>query len=218
MLADGVEPLLLMTIDRARGYLRVAVIAGVLVVGVFVVRRYDDSIHRFIQTHAFWGLFLYITLNVIDAVIAPGITLPLIPIAVRVWGRAPAALATTTGWTLGSLLAFLIARRWGAPLVRRLTSLERIRALRRYIPQNLFWSIVVVRMVLPMDVISYVLGLFSGIGWRSYVAATALGLTPSAFLFAYLGKLPHGYELIALGIGAMAIVGGVLVARRQPRS
>jgi hypothetical protein len=33
--------------------------------------------------------------------------------------------------------------------------------MRRYIPKDPFWSIVLVRVVLPMDVISYVLGLFT---------------------------------------------------------
>ena len=75
-----------------------------------------------------------------------------------------------------------------------------------------------VRLVLPMDVISYVLGLFTDIGWPTYVAATALGLTPSAFVLAYFGKLSHAYELIALGAGTMAVVTAWLVAGRGKRS
>jgi uncharacterized membrane protein YdjX (TVP38/TMEM64 family) len=85
----------------------------------------------------------------------------------------------------------MIARRWGYPIVRRLTSMKRVRDLRRFIPQNLFWSIVLVRLVLPMDVISYALGLFADIGWWQYLLATALGLTPSAFVLTYLGELPQ---------------------------
>jgi uncharacterized membrane protein YdjX (TVP38/TMEM64 family) len=81
-----------------------------------------------------------------------------------------------------------------------------------------FWSIVLVRLVLPMDVISYVLGLFTDIEWPKYVAATAIGLTPSAFLLAYLGKLPNAYEIIAFGIGGMLLVGSLLVARRKRRT
>jgi uncharacterized membrane protein YdjX (TVP38/TMEM64 family) len=151
-------------------------------------------------------------------VLAPGATLPLIPVAVRAWGRVPAGLVTTAGWTTGSLVAFLIARRWGYPLVRKLTSLDRVRAMRRYIPDNLFWSVVLVRLVFPMDVVSYVVGLFSDIGWGHYVAATALGLTPSAFLLAYLGKLPNAYEIIAVGVGMMAVIASVLIARRKRRA
>ena len=204
--------------SRAREYASLAIVAALLIVIVFTVRRFAEPIRAFIDAHAFWGLLLYITLNIVDAVVAPGATLPLIPVAVRVWGRVPAALATTAGWTAGSLIAFLIARRWGYPVVRKITSIERVRAMRRYIPKDLFWSIVLVRLALPMDVISYVLGLFTDINWPTYVGATALGLTPSAFVLAYFGKLPNAYEIIAFGVGAMAVAAALLIARRRKRS
>src|SRR5213078_3231168 len=118
------------------------------------------------------GGFVYFALNVLDAVLAPGLTLPLIPVAARAWGHIPAALVTIAGWTTGSLVAFLIARRWGYPIVRKITSIERVKRLKRYIPENLFWSVVVLRAVMPMDVLSYVLGLFTDMSWPSYIAAT----------------------------------------------
>jgi uncharacterized membrane protein YdjX (TVP38/TMEM64 family) len=200
---------------RLREYVSIAIVAAVLLTAVFTVRSFAAPIRTFIDDHTFWGLGLYIGLNIVDAVAAPGATLPLIPVAVRVWGRVRAAAATTTGWTAGSLVAFAIARRWGVPIVRKLTSLERIRVMRRFIPEDLFWSIVLVRLVLPMDVISYVLGLFTDISWASYAAATALGLTPSAFLLAYFGKLPNGYQIIAFAVGTMAVIAALLVARRR---
>jgi uncharacterized membrane protein YdjX (TVP38/TMEM64 family) len=68
-----------------------------------------------------------------------------------------------------------------------------------------------------MDVISYLLGLFTEIGWPRYVLATALGLIPSAFLLAYLGKLPHAYEIIAFGVGTAFVLASLLIARRRKR-
>jgi uncharacterized membrane protein YdjX (TVP38/TMEM64 family) len=201
--------------SRSREYASIGVVAAVLLAAVFMVRSFAAPIRTFIDDHTFWGLGLYIGLNIVDAVAAPGVTLPLIPIAVRVWGRVPAALATTAGWTAGSLVAFAIARRWGVPIVRKLTSFARVRAMRRFIPADLFWSVVLIRLVLPMDVISYVLGLFTDINWASYAGATALGLTPSAFLLAYFGKLPNGYEIIAFAVGIMAVIAALLVARRR---
>ena len=138
---------------------------------VFIVRTFAEPIRKFIDEHTVWGLCLYVSLNIVDAVAAQGATLSLIPVAARVLGPVAAALATTAGWTAG-----------------------------RFIPEDLFWSIVFVRLVLPMDVISYVLGLFTDIRWATYVGATALGLTPSAVLLAYVGKLPNGYLLITAAI------------------
>jgi uncharacterized membrane protein YdjX (TVP38/TMEM64 family) len=206
-----------MATRRGREYLTLIVIGGLLLSALFLVRTYANGIRAFIDVHDFWGVFLYFVLNIVDAVIAPGATLPLIPVAVRVWGRVGAALVTTAGWTAGSLLAFLLARRWGYPIVRKLTSIHRVQSMRRYIPEDLFWSIVLVRLVFPMDVISYVLGLFTEMTWSKYALATALGLTPAAFLLAYLGKLPNAYELISLGVGGAVVIATVFLARRKRR-
>jgi uncharacterized membrane protein YdjX (TVP38/TMEM64 family) len=198
-------------------YLWLAVIGSVLIAAVLLTRAHADSISTFIDRNPAWGLFLYILLNTLDALIAPGATLPLIPVAVHAWGRVIAALVTTAGWTAGSLIAFLIARRWGYPLVRKITSIDRLRGMKRYIPDDLFWSIALMRLVMPMDLISYAIGLFTDISWLKYMAATALGLTPSALLLAWLGKLPHAYEIIALGIGGAVAVAYVVITHRRHR-
>jgi uncharacterized membrane protein YdjX (TVP38/TMEM64 family) len=53
--------------------------------------------------------------------------------------------------------------------------------------------------------------------WSRYVAATALGVAPSAFVLAVLGKLTHAYELITFGIGAAAVIRIVISARHPGR-
>jgi uncharacterized membrane protein YdjX (TVP38/TMEM64 family) len=197
-----------------REYLSLAIVATVLVCAVWLARSNADSLKQFIDHHPIEGVAVYIVLNIVDAVIAPGATLPLIPIAARAWGRVPAALITTVGWTAGSLVAFYIARRWGSPLVKKLTSMERVKRLRPYIPQHPFWSVVLLRLVVPMDVISYLLGLFTEMTWPSYGLATALGLTPSAFILTYIGKTPRAYDIIMFGIGG-AVVGWIIYSTRR---
>jgi uncharacterized membrane protein YdjX (TVP38/TMEM64 family) len=200
---------------KRREWISLGTVAAMLVAAVWFVHQYGAQIRSFIDQHPVSGVVLYLVLNIIDAIAAPGATLPLIPVAAHTWGHVGAALLTIAGWTAGSLIAFVIARRWGAPVVRKLTSIERVKQLRRYIPDNLFGSVVVLRMVLPMDVISYVLGLFTNMSWSSYVAATALGVTPSAFLLAYLGKTPHAYTILTIVIGCGALVAIYVSTRRR---
>ncbi|HEX9368005.1 MAG TPA: VTT domain-containing protein [Vicinamibacterales bacterium] len=200
---------------RAREYISLAIVASIIIAALLLARHYDAPLRRFIEENPVPGVFLYVLLNILDAMVAPGATLPLIPIAAKAWGRIPAALVTTVGWTTGSLLGFLIARRWGASAVRKITSYDRVKRLRKYIPDNLFWSVVLLRTVLPMDVISYVLGLFTEMSWQSYLAATSLGLLPSAILLAYLGKLPHAYEIFTLCLGAAVVAWVIMAARRK---
>jgi uncharacterized membrane protein YdjX (TVP38/TMEM64 family) len=197
-----------------REYISLAVLATVLVAAVWLARTHAESIKEFIDHNAFQGVVVYIALNILDAVIAPGATLPLIPIAAKAWGRIPAALVTTIGWTTGSLVAFYIARRWGTPIVKKLTSIDRVKRLRPYVPKHPFWSVVLLRLVVPMDVISYVLGLFTDMTWSRYALATALGLTPSAFILTYIGKTPRGYDFIMFGIGGV-IVGWIVYSTRR---
>ena len=47
--------------------------------------------------------------------------------------------------------------------------------------------------------------------------ATALGLTPSAFLLAYVGKLSNAYDFIMPGVGAAVAGAWVMVVRRRHR-
>jgi uncharacterized membrane protein YdjX (TVP38/TMEM64 family) len=201
-----------------REFLTLAIVAAVLVCSAWFVESRAAQLKAFIDHHAVRGVAVYIILNILDAVVAPGATLPLIPIAARAWGRIPAACVTTIGWTAGSLIAFYIARRWGSPIVKKLTSMERVKRLRPYVPRRPFWSIVLLRMVVPMDVISYVLGLFTEMTWWSYGLATALGLLPSALILAYIGKMPRAYDIIMFGIGCAVVAWIVYSTRRGRRS
>jgi uncharacterized membrane protein YdjX (TVP38/TMEM64 family) len=197
-----------------REVVSLAVLTAVLVTAVWLARSHAEGLKHFIDAHRIEGVVVYILLNILDAVIAPGATLPLIPIAAHVWGSVPAAIVTTIGWTAGSLLAFYIARRWGSPIVKKLTSMERVKRLRQYVPKHPFWSVVLLRLVVPMDVISYVLGLFTDMTWQSYALATALGLTPSAFILTSIGKTPRAYDIIMFGIGG-AVVGWIIYSTRR---
>jgi uncharacterized membrane protein YdjX (TVP38/TMEM64 family) len=197
-------------------YVSLVVVAAILAAALFLVHTYAEDIRQFIEDHPVSGVIVYLLLNIADAVVAPGATLPLIPVVANAWGHIPASLATTAGWTMGSLVAFFIARRWGAPLVRKLTSIERVKRLKRFIPKHLFWSVVLLRAVMPMDVISYALGLFTDMKWSEYAAATALGLAPSAFLLVYLGRTPRAYTMMMVIIVAAVVASLVYSATLSP--
>lgn len=96
--------------------------------------------------------------------------------------------------------------------------MERIRQMKRDVPKRPFWTVVFFRVVLPMDVLSYVLGLFTDMRWTTYVAATALGVGPAAFVLAYLGRMPRGFDLIAFAIGAAVVIGYIAVTRLRRRA
>ena len=164
------------------------------------------------------GMLTYIFILVLATVIAPVSALPLLPLASNIWGWILAALLSIIGWTLGAVIAFTIARKYGVPLVKRFISLEKIAKFESKIPkENVFWSIVFLRMAVPVDILSYILGLFSHIRFRTYLLATLIGVSPFAFVFAFLGSLPFYYQIIALFFALLIILIGLLIALRYKK-
>lgn len=190
---------------------------------VFVVVFLFVLLSYFIQTkmdffeglivEGWLGMVVYVLLKIVATVVAPITVLPLIVLAVGLWGVLVAALLSILGWTLGGVIAFWLARKFGVPIVEKLVPLGEIYRLEDKVKiGNTFWSVLFLRMIVPVDVLSYALGLFSRIGFWSYALATFIGVIPFAFVFAYLGEVPYVYQII---LGLVFLIGllAVLVFR-----
>lgn len=157
----------------------------------------------------FFSVFIYILILIIAVVAAPINAFPLIPIASSIWGWFITGILNIIGWSIGSTIAFVLSRKYGSPLVQKFISLEEIAKYEKIIPQeNIFWSIVFLRISIPVDILSYVLGLFSHIKFRDYLFATIIGVTPFAFIFAYVGTLDVRYQIIAFLIAIFILLVG----------
>lgn len=180
------------------------IIAGLTVGILFLISAYLSStyivfIEEFIHSHAVWSELLYIGSVCLATILAPISATPLIPIATAIWGPFLSALYNIIGWTVGAVFAFWIARKYG---FKRVSKSKKLQVLQKYtesIPtKKLFWTIVFMRLVLPVDILSYAIGLFSKIKLRSYILATVLGITPFALLFSYAVLFPWWAQILAL--------------------
>jgi uncharacterized membrane protein YdjX (TVP38/TMEM64 family) len=169
------------------------------------------SISYFIQTNkelftgwivnGILGMISYILLHITAIVIAPFSAFPLISLATGIWGWKIAALLTFIGWLLGSTFAFLIARKWGVPFVSKFISLKKVHHLQESLSETAgFWNILFLRILLPGDYLSYALGLFTPISFRTYILATTIGLLPFAIGYSYLGTFNILYQGIFMAI------------------
>lgn len=164
----------------------------------------------------YYGALIFVFIEIIATVFAPISAIPLLPLMSETYGWFIAGLLSIVGWTIGSVIAFMLARRYGAPLVRKLISLEKISEIEKKIPEtNFFWSIVFLRMVLPVDILSYVLGLFSKVKFNIYFWATLIGITPFAFVLAYLGTLPLYYQVSFFITGILFLILGYLLYKKR---
>jgi uncharacterized membrane protein YdjX (TVP38/TMEM64 family) len=169
------------------------------VAATILAERYENELTELATNDSVLGMLIYTVVSGVAVVVAPVSTLPLIPLAVGIWGWFITGVLSIIGWTIGSQIAFYLARGYGKNLVKKFASLERFTDFeKRFSTKNLFWTIVLLRMTVPVDVLSYALGLFSHMTSRSYFLATIIGITPFAFIFSYLGSLPPGFQFIML--------------------
>ncbi|MDE1925485.1 MAG: TVP38/TMEM64 family protein [Patescibacteria group bacterium] len=204
-------------------YKQIASLLALAAIFLFVsyfAQRYHSELALIVTRGGVFGIVGFIMLTAVFVVFVIPLDIAfLIPIGAAVFGPLPTALMSIAGWTLGAAAAFGIARYFGKPVVERLIGLERVRAVEQRIPKrNLFWSVVVLRMLVSVDILSYALGLVSSMSWGSYVAATAIGVMPFGFFFAYTGTLPLLYRVCAI-FGAVLLATFFLLkygVRREP--
>lgn len=195
----------------------ILVIIFLFILFSYFARTYTETL-RATFSESILSMALYIVIFALAVVIAPVNSEPFLPIASQIWGWILAGALTLIGWTLGSVIAFLIARRYGAIFLQKFFPLEKIQKFERLIPQeNMFWSVVFLRMTIQVDFLSYVIGLFSKISAKQYFFATLIGLAPLAFLLAYLGELPLFYQLLAISVGLLLLLLGILVALQKKK-
>lgn len=158
------------------------------------------------------SMLIFIFILIVSTVIAPVNAVPLLPVASFMWGWFTTGILSIIGWTIGAMIAFGLSRNFGVPLVKKFVPLKDIGKYEKLIPEkNLFWSIVFLRMSIPVDILSYILGLFSHIRYSTYFFATLVGITPLAFVLAYAGTLPVKYQIIAFLAAIIALLIGLKI-------
>lgn len=150
---------------------------------------------------------VFVLLLVVQAVLAP---LPAPAVAAAggyAFGTLWGFVLTWVGVLLGGVLSFWLSRLFGRGFVARSHRLE---GLDHRVEEHGAILIFVLRLVplISFDAISYAAGL-TGIPFRKFLLATALGMTPGTFAFVYLGGNPAGpgpyAALIVLALFAVAV-------------
>lgn len=204
--------------NLARELLPLIIIAGIFVLSAFLTQQYTEAIRHLIVGYDLLGIVFYILAIVLAIVVAPFTSIPLIPLSVSLWGIFWTIVISVFGWTLGSMLAFWIARKYGSGLVGKFVSLKKIKENYKHIPENnLFWYLIFLRAVTPVDILSYALGLFTDIKWKMYFFTTLIGVIPATVILAYIGSIPVQYQLFAFVIG-IAVIIPIILFHRHSRS
>lgn len=148
---------------------------------------------------------VYTMLIIVTTVFAPFAGLPLAPSVSIIIGPFLTALYSILGWAIGAYIAFFIARYLARPYLSRFVDTERLERYESYIPEtHLFWWLIFLRVVMPVDILSYAIGLTSTIRFPLYAITTAIGIAPFSFIWAYGGNAALERDYFALFIIAAA--------------
>jgi uncharacterized membrane protein YdjX (TVP38/TMEM64 family) len=131
---------------------------------------------------------VFISLGALSTMISSFSSVPLVPIAVIVWGILPTALFLFIGWIIGDVLSYFIGYWAGNPILKRFISLENIEYYRRKIPPNAeFKLIFFFIMSMPSEVPNYTLGTLR-YNFLRYFLIIGLGELIFAYFTAYAGQ------------------------------
>jgi len=175
---------------------------------VFVANYFEDDIARFVEGRGALTGLIYFLIITVSTVLAPLSGIPLMPIVSTAIGPFVTACISVVGWSLGSYFIFILSRRYGMDVVRHFVSKKSVEKMKDSLPgDDDFWQLLLIRMLIPVDILSYALSLFTGVKLRTYMITTTLGVIPFAFVLAYVGTLPWEVQVGAVLVGVLVLVG-----------
>ena len=202
---------------RTKNILTILLIAILFLFVSYFANQYNFAIREAVEKSGIFGILMYLVISIIAIVFAPISMIPLIPLASGIWGWFWAGVLSIIGWAIGSQIAFWLARRFGHPFVEKYIGSEKLKKIEKWIPsKNMFFSVIFLRMAIPVDILSYALGLFTEMSYLSYFIATVIGIAPFAFVYAYAGTFPINYQLLGIfGFLIIFIFGSIVVHLRK---
>jgi len=195
--------------------------AIVLLLAALVVAllQWDTSaLEAWMEQHKEAGGVAYFAFVTASVVLLPLSSLPLLPLAVRLYGVVLTAALSAAGWWTGALIAFGLAR-LGRRYLERVTSLDAVDRLAQRIPPDIgFAGIVVLRVLFPVDVVSFALGLLKHLRFSTYAIASLVGIVPFAFVWSYAGGALGNGKFLTFALVVVAATAVLIVLRRLWRS
>ena len=166
--------------------------------------------------------FIYFLIVLVTTIFAPFAGLPLAPAVSIVVGPFLTSVYGVLGWTAGAIIAFLIARHLARPLLCRIIDVKKAEIYETYIPEkHIFLWLVFLRVVIPIDILSYAIGLTKRVRFPVYVISTFIGVIPFSFIWTYGGYAFLEQDYVALsifgGVGLLLFLSSLVYYRTQKR-
>lgn len=145
------------------------------------------ALEEHIRTHPIAGVLTFAGLAALSAVFSAFTSVPLVPVAVAVWGKTAVVALLLWGWLLGGAFTYLIGKYAAYPLLKHFVHHERIERYRAKLPHTLgFFLVFLARLAFPAEIPGYLLGILR-YHFGKYILATFLAELPFAIITVYAG-------------------------------
>lgn len=171
-----------------RKFISIIVFIASAVIIVVYYRLYDlSAVRNIVSSTGKWAPFVFIIL----CVVRPIVILPIGLFSVLgglLFGAFTGTVYTIVGSTIGSVIAYYLAKLWGREWVESLLK-GKFQRLDEHCRNKGFSVTFIMRVVpiLPCDVVSYICGL-SEIRLTHFILGTFLGIIPGTFIYSYFGN------------------------------
>lgn len=133
------------------------------------------------------AVLVFVMTAIAAALISPLTNIPLVPIAVAIWGTVPTTVFLLSGWLIGDILAYLIGRYLGYKAVCYFVSTEKIDDWSNVIRKRTnFSTALLLRLALPAE-LGYAFGIIRYPA-GSYVIVTVLSELLTAIISTYASE------------------------------
>ncbi|MDP3971255.1 MAG: VTT domain-containing protein [bacterium] len=199
--------------EKIKSIAQLVFIVGLFLLLSFLIQNNIEFVKQYLDI-GFLGMVIFVIIVALSIILAPISSTPLFPLGASLWGWVATGFLGTIGWTIGAVVAFLLARKYGVTFVQKMLPLKTLKKWEKRIPEkHLFWTVLLLRMFIPIDGVSYVIGLFSKMKFKPYFIATVIGLIPSTFFTAYIGSISFVTQVALITLGVLLLGVGLVIAK-----
>lgn len=184
-------------------WLKIAIAVVALAALIVVGRQLGGYIPRFaawVESVGVWGPILFVLGYAVATVaFVPGSVLTMS--AGAIFGLGKGTMLVFLGATLGTALAFLLARYAARSAIEsRLANKPRFAAIDKAVARSGLKIVFLLRLspAFPYNLLNYALGLTS-VRFRDYILAS-FGMLPGTFLYVYYGKIIGSLAAVTSGV------------------
>lgn len=167
-----------------------------------------ESIRSFVASFGIWAPLIFISLQISQEVVAPMPGVVFMIVGGIMFGTFYGVLLSILGGTIGAFLCFLLAKKYGRPLVQMAIHKKDFGLIDDLFEQKGIWMVAILRAVpiIPFGFASYFISM-TNVNMKDYIIGSIIGSIPMTIIWTHMGSyfLNNTRTLLITGIIMMVI-------------